>query len=148
MIEPSWDYFFYRGENLLLLEEENQFDILQGVVQPQKSLSYFRREGAGIQELENYPNGFIMLLLTRYNIVKWSAFRNSYVISNNRERQIALSQDQIYIEQENSEINIDVRYRSSKDSQKINLATVILQERLCQIAYNIHHVLIIRCYQI
>jgi hypothetical protein len=126
MIEPSWDYFFYRGENLLLLEEENQFDILQGVVQPQKSLSYFRREGAGIQELENYPNGFIMLLLTRYNIVKWSAFRNSYVISNNRERQIALSQDQIYIEQENSEINIDVRYRSSKDSQKINLATVIL----------------------
>jgi hypothetical protein len=126
MIEPSWDYFFYRGEELLPLEEENQFDILQGVVQPQKSLSYFRKEGAGIQELENYPNGFIMLLLTRYNIVKWSAFRNSYIISNNKDRQLALSQDQIYIEQENSEINIDIRYRSYKDSQSINLATVIL----------------------
>jgi len=126
MIEPSWDYFFYYGENLLPLEEENQFDIIQGVMQSQKALSYFRKEGAGVQELENAPNSFILLLLTRYNIVKWSAFRNSYVITNNRDRQIALSQDSIEIEQDNNEMNIDIRYRSYKDSQKVASTTVIL----------------------
>jgi hypothetical protein len=126
MIEPSWDHFFYYGENLLDIEEENQFDILQGVMQSQKALSYFRKEGAGIQELENAPNGFILLLLSRYNIVKWSAFRNSYVITNNRDRQIALSQDSIEIEQENNNMNIDIKYRSFRDSQKVSSATVIL----------------------
>jgi hypothetical protein len=126
MINPSWEDFFYYGENLFTLEHENEFDIIQGTIQPLKSLFYFRQEGAGIQELENYPNSFILLLLGRYNIVKWIAFRNSYVITNNYNRQIIVSQDSIRIDQEYNEVNIDIGYRSYKSSNEYTSVTVLI----------------------
>lgn len=126
MIKPSWDYFFYYNENMFTVDQENEFDIIQGIVQPQKSLAGFRQEGAGIQELENNPNSFILLLMGRYNIVRWIAFRNSYVISINSDRQLIVSQDSINLEQENNEVNIDVGHRSNKNvSQYTSISVVI-----------------------
>jgi hypothetical protein len=126
MVNPNWDFFFYYNEGLLSLEQEDDFDLLQGVMQALNSLSYFRQEGAGIQEIENNPNGFILLLLARYNIVKWVAFRNSYVVVNNPDRQLAVSQDSIDVYQENNEVNIDVGYRNFKTINKINTTNIII----------------------
>ena len=126
MINPSWEDFFYYGENLFTLEHENEFDIIQGIIQPLKSLFYFRREGVGIQELENYPNSFILLLLGRYNIVKWVAFRNTYIISNNFNRQIIVSQDSIGMTQEYNEVNIDIGYRSYKNINKYTSVSIVI----------------------
>jgi len=126
MIKPTWDHFFYYNENLFTLQEEDEFDIIQGVMQPIKSLFYFRREGAGIQELENNPNSFILLLLGRYNIVRWVAFRNSYVITNNMNRQIIVSQDSIGIIQNFNEVDIDIGYRSYKNPDKYTSISVVI----------------------
>lgn len=126
MIKPSWDYFFYYNENMFTLEQEDEFDIIQGLTQPQKSLVAFRQEGAGIQELENNPNSFILLLMGRYNIVKWISFRNTYIITNNSDRQLIVSQDSIDIFQENNEVNIDVGYRTNKNINQYTTISVII----------------------
>jgi hypothetical protein len=126
MINPSWENFFYYGENLFMIEEEDEFDIIQGIMQSLKSLFYFRQEGAGIQELENNPNSFILLLIGRYNIVKWVAFRNTYIISNNFNRQIIVSQDSIGITQEYNKVNIDVGYRNYKNINKYTSTSIVL----------------------
>lgn len=114
MVKPSWDYFFYYGENVFDLNSEDEYDILQGVMQSIRSLFYFRQEGAGISDYENYPNAFSLLFLGRYNIVKWIAFRNFYISTNNFNRQIIVSQDSIGLSQQGNMVDVDIGYRNYK----------------------------------
>lgn len=76
----DWDMFFYYGTDQLDQNDEDEFDVLQGLMQPLRSLLYFRREGTGIKDDINMPGSLSNYILTRMNVVKWFAFRNGYVV--------------------------------------------------------------------
>ena len=101
----SWDNLFYSGLNNI--EEEINIDLIQVLIQPEKSLFYFRQEGAGVKE--NIPNTFSQQMLTRYKIAKWVAFRNGY-LQGEIEKRVAISQNYIEIENNSNEQNISVYY--------------------------------------
>lgn len=118
----NWDNFFYYGENVIEKDVEDEFDVWCGILQPLKSLFYFREEGAGVSQSENLPNTLSLLMGLNYNITKWFAFRNSYVSDgrdNFPDRRIAVSQQTIGIEQDNQgNLNIDLFYISFSDYEK------------------------------
>jgi hypothetical protein len=121
----SWDYFFYRGQ--LPLPDENEFDMRQGLKQPLRSLSYFRSEGAGVQEAEGNPNALTLNILLRYNISKWVAYRNQYVTNGNLntiDRRIAVSQNNISFSLRGGELDISVFYIPFADFTKPQTTTL------------------------
>jgi hypothetical protein len=111
MLGIDFDRLFFYGEGQISLNDENEFDIWQGVLQPQKSLLYFRQEGAGLYELENRPNYIALMIKTGYAVVNWAAFRNSYVSngSNNQpDRRVAISQQTVVVQQDTQRGLLDV----------------------------------------
>lgn len=110
MIKIDWDYFFYWSKNDL--REEIEFELIQGLWQPKRSMYYNRREGAGVQESENLPNGLSMLIDLRFNIVNWIAYRNTQVSDGTDDlpdRRVAVSQAFIDINQDkkgNADVNV------------------------------------------
>jgi hypothetical protein len=110
-VNVSWDDFFYYGKQDIRIENQN--DLWIGILNDSRIYLYNRQDSVGIQE--NLPIGFASYLLLRYNITKWIAYRNSYVVNgknNTKDRRIAASQD-----------SIDVKFPDqSKYSGKIDLS--------------------------
>jgi hypothetical protein len=112
--EVTWDDFFYYGQQDI--ERENRADLWIGLLQPARTFLYNRRDSVGIEE--NKPIGLSLYILARYNIVKWAAFRNTYVSNGNqgtKDRRIATSQEAVgYLEKEKNsgEVDLEVRYVS------------------------------------
>lgn len=105
------DYFFFYGSNELDLEIEH--DIMQGLLQPKRTLFYFRDEGAGVFEYENYPAGYFMQVSLRYDIANWVAQRNTRVsdgTDNYPDRRVATSQAVIKVENLQGQVDITVLY--------------------------------------
>lgn len=111
MISPNWVYFFYYDESSL--DDMNELNLTQGLMQPRRTLYYFRQEGAGVQESENLPNSLGLFISLRYNIVKWIAYMNDYVTDGDEgfpDRRLAVSQEFITISQKGQEVDVDVFY--------------------------------------
>jgi len=107
----SWDYFFYYGKNDL--ETECRRDLLELLMQPSRSLFYFRRGSSGISEFENNPNGMRLQILGRYAIANAIAYRNTYVTDgtdDTRDRRIAVSQAGIEFSASSENLDIEIQY--------------------------------------
>lgn len=124
----DWDMFFYYGTNQLDINDEDEFDVVQGLMQPQRSLMYFRREGAGIPEFINMPGALSNYLLSRMYAVKWFAFRNNYISNgsdNLPDRRLITSQNIIGIQEvTKGELNFFVFYIPFRDYKTMK-STVI-----------------------
>jgi hypothetical protein len=104
------DIFFFYGEpgSDLLIETES--DILAGIMQPKRSLYYDRQDSSGIPEKENFPNSFVLSVMTKYDITKWNSYRNTQVSDGSNgtsDRRVAISQNSIDIKQDKTG-NMDV----------------------------------------
>lgn len=105
----SMDYFFYYGMNDF--RDECKSELLQIIIQPKKSMFFFRNNGAGVKSCENFPSGLLMQLGITYGIANSVAVRNTYTTDGANgypDRRIAVSQGSIEYEQDNSG-NIDIR---------------------------------------
>lgn len=112
-MSKEWDLFFYYEEADLL--ETIQQDIINGVVTKQNKLFYNRQDSAGVNDYENYPIGLSVTIGLRYEIVKWIAYRNTYIgdgLNSSKERRLVTSQNKIEIENNNNNIDINILYIS------------------------------------
>ena len=120
------DMFFFYGLNDIDLEIEH--DLLYGLLQPKRSLFYFRSEGAGVEEYENFPSGYFMQVSLRYDMANWVAQRNTRVSDGTKgypDRRIAVSQATIDIDTLKGNIDVQVLYIPYYNYEKptvINLA--------------------------
>lgn len=108
----DFDIFFYYGQSKL--EIENKSDLLAGLVQPSRSMYYNRQDSAGVSDKENNPNTVGLQISVRYNIVRWSAYRNSQVTdgqNNTTDRRIAISQNSVNVKNDkNGNVDINVLF--------------------------------------
>lgn len=104
-----WDMFFNYGK--INLEDEVVYDLYELLLQPKRSMYYFRDGSGGVTDYENYPSG-IQLLLMKFSIASAIAKRNNYVSNGElktRDRRAAVSQDFITIEYDkNGNVNVGV----------------------------------------
>jgi hypothetical protein len=119
------DKFFFYGK--LDLDTEVNNDLLQGIIQPKRTMFYFREEGCGASDYENSPLTYNNIVLLKYEIVNWFAFRNSYIskASDNLPERRALTSQNIIdfeIDSQNGEANLYVYYiplTNIKQMQKV-----------------------------
>ena len=107
----SIDSFFYAGK--IDLRSEIKEDIEMILVQPERSIPYFRSYGAGITEYENEPISFGMMIQLRYEIAMALATRNSYVSngdSGTPDRRAITSQMAISVKQSESGLDIEIPF--------------------------------------
>ena len=99
--------FFYWGA--IPLVDEITDDILMGLAQPKRTLSYARSYGAGISDYENAPITLTTLVMIKYEATKFMAVRNAVVTDGNAgvDRRAATSQDIVTV-QAGAAGNIDV----------------------------------------
>jgi hypothetical protein len=101
--------FFYYGQSDLDLETEH--DIFLGINQPPESMFYNRSESAKVELYENYPNTILLQIGIKYDIMNWIMYRNSNVSDGTEgtlDRRVAASQEYMALEQEESNLNIDI----------------------------------------
>ena len=107
----SWDIFFFYGKNDLDLE--SQYDLYEMLLQPKRSLYFFRRGSAGVSEYVNNPNGIDLQVFARFEIANAIAYRNTIVSrgeNGTKDRRIAVSQTSIGFESKNDELNVRILY--------------------------------------
>ena len=107
----SWDIFFFYGKNDLDLE--SQYDLYEMLLQPKRSLYFFRRGSAGVNEYINNPNGIDLQVFARFEIANAIAYRNTIVSrgeNGTRDRRIAVSQTSIGFESKDDELNVKILY--------------------------------------
>jgi len=107
----SFDNFFFYGE--ADIKRENESDLLIGLLQPKRSLFYNRRDGAGIKEYKNLPNGLQLQATLRFVIANYVAFRNTRVTggeNNTRDRRLAVSQNTIGFERRGGELDVIIQF--------------------------------------
>ena len=109
-MSQAWDNFFYYG--LGDINDENDQDLLNGIVTKKQKLFYNRSDSAGLNDFENYPQGLAIQVGLRYSIVAWIAYRNTYIGDgvNSKERRVATSQEQVTIEQTRGNNDVTVLY--------------------------------------
>jgi len=121
----DFDNFFYYG--LGDLDDEIKSDLLQLLIQPQRSLFYSRdRNSAGVTKYENWPGGVNMEVSARYDIVSAIGKRNLSVSAENPNRQVAASQSEIIINRERGQADITVPYLPLKDFRQSDTITIPL----------------------
>jgi len=114
------DCFFYYGQ--LDLDLETQSDLIQGLMQPSRSMFYNRSDGAGVPDWENHPNDLQLQIQLRYNISMYINRRNTLVGDGNFgmiDRRVAVSQFSILMEQVSEKLDITVMYIPFADYQQI-----------------------------
>ena len=108
----SSDLFFYYGNNSVELEIEA--DIVQGLIQPKRSMFYGRSDGCGASQFENYPISFSAIIQLKYDVIKWIAYRNQIIsdgTNNLPDRRVAASQNGVNVKGMNAgELDVDVQY--------------------------------------
>lgn len=90
-----------------------EFEMSQIIAQPRRSLFYFRKYGAGLNELENQPNTLLLQVKARHRVIEAVNYRNLFVTNgfeNTVDRRIATSQQAINVKQENDKLDIEVFY--------------------------------------
>jgi len=116
----DFDNFFYYGNGDLNVETAS--DLLQLVVQRKRSLLYSRsRNSAGV--MENSPNSISMKILLPFDIVSSVSNRNLTTgngQNGSKERRVAISQNQVKINQKGSESDISVFYVPFSDIKQKN----------------------------
>ena len=113
-----WDQFFYYGYGAV--EDENAFELQELVLQPDKSLFYFR--SYGVDHKYNYPVASFNQILIAYSIASAIAQRNQEVSdgSTNQDRRIAASQQSIVVtDGQNGERDIKVYYFNYANYQAV-----------------------------
>jgi len=124
----DWDMFFYYGTGLIDETDETEMDILQGCCQDNRSMFYFRQEGAGISSNENMAISLSNYIMSRMYVIKWVAFRNGYISDGRDElpdRRIATSQNMIGVQEaEKGVLNLTIYYIFFKDYT--NIASISL----------------------
>jgi len=128
----SSDYFFNYG--LLDSKDEAKHDLIEVIVQPQKSMFFFREFGAGIKNMENFPSGLRLRIAVTYGIANAVAFRNTVVTDGSEDypdRRLAVSQDSIEYKQDDAG-NLDLSifyflYADVKNPSQIMLSTGVIQ---------------------
>lgn len=110
----SSDYFFYQGEDKIPVVDECKADLMRVLVQPKKSCFFFRSEGAGIKDYENYPIGILLQINLQFGVADAIAFRNTYVTNgqdNYPDRRVATSQQSIdYAADDKGNIDLSIFY--------------------------------------
>jgi len=115
----SFDEFFYHGKNGL--DHEIEAELLQMLIQPQRTLFYNRLDSCGVNEYENAPNDLSLQVELRYNIARIVAWKNRQVSDGSNgtpDRRIAVSQNSISFEARGGELDIKVLYIPYYDYQK------------------------------
>lgn len=106
-----WDTFLYYGKGDL--EDETIYDIYEILLQPKRSLYYYRKGSAGIDEYENNPNSLSIQVFLRFDIASTIAYRNS-IVSNGEnglvDRRIGVSQNFISFISKNGDLDINILY--------------------------------------
>lgn len=136
----STDYFFFYGEGSIDPHDECKSDLMQLLVQPQRSMFFFRSNGAGVKSFENFPIGLTMQIGIPYAISSSIANRNTIVSDGTDiypDRRISTSQDAInFTIDENKNIDIAVSYLlymdvknqgDQKKPQNIKISTAGIQ---------------------
>ena len=119
-MSKNWDTFFHYGESDL--NEEAVYDIYEILLQTRRSLFYFRRGSAGINEFENNPNGMSLQIMGRFEIANTIAYRNSIVSSGadgSIDRRIAISQNAINFLAKNGSLDINILYFLYGDTETL-----------------------------
>ena len=123
-----WDMFFSYGK--IDLESEVVYDLYEVLLQPQRSLFYFRDGSGGVTEFENYPSG-INLILMKFQAASAIAKRNDYVSNGERslrDRRAATSQEFITLEYDsNGNIDLGVKFFLYNDYQSPKSANFLLK---------------------
>jgi hypothetical protein len=129
--ESSLDWFYFYDENDL--NDETQHDLVEGFIQPRRSLFYNREDGCGIPDRENMPQSIILQIGIRFDIANWIAYRNTIVSTSNegKERRAAVSQSSISVKlNKNGQVDVEVMYIPFADIEnfrKINLMGVKIE---------------------
>jgi len=123
------DAFFYYGQLDLLFEIDS--DLLQGLMQPKRSMLYHRDFGAGVPSYENFPESLAMQIELRFAVVEWISRRNQEVgdgTSGTRDRRAAASQSTISVESPaRGEVEVRLQYipyASYKNARTIRAGTL------------------------
>jgi hypothetical protein len=123
-----WDMFFYYGK--IDLESEVVYDLYELLLQPKRSMFYFRDGAGGITEFENYPSG-IQLLLMKFQAASAIANRNECVSNGDlslRDRRVATSQEFIDVDFDtDGNVTIGVRFFLYADYQSPKSANLLLK---------------------
>lgn len=111
----DFDLFFFYGQ--LDVELENEHDLIEGVVQPKRSLFYNRNDGTGVQQQGNHPNTMALHFAIRALITMFVGLRNTRVSdgrNGQRERRLAVSQNSIRFVKggQGQELDIIINYIS------------------------------------
>ena len=120
------DVFFFYGQNDLQLEIES--DITAGLIQGRRSLFYNRRDSAGIDSKENYPNSLSLNVLLRFDVVNWIAYRNTYVTdgsNNEKDRRVGVSQNFIsFVSDASGNLDVQILYIPFYDFDKKDVVSI------------------------
>jgi len=108
----STDYFFFYGEGLNDYRNECKHDVFEIVIQPQRSMPFFRSYGAGIHL--NFPLGLMQRIMVPFSITNSLAYRNLYVSDGSNgtnDMRVATSQEAISFDaDDNGNVDISVFY--------------------------------------
>lgn len=124
-MSQAWDLFFYYGK--ANSDDETRQDIINGLGTSKNKLFYNRSDSAGINDYENNPIGFAFQVGSKFNIIKWLSYRNTYTgdgKNGKKERRIATSQNQIEVILNKTSIDINVFYILFNNINKNNTLTV------------------------
>jgi len=123
------DAFFYYGQLDLLFEIDS--DLVQGLMQPKRSMFYHREYGVGVGSYENFPESLTMQVELRFAVVEWIARRNQEVgdgTNGTRDRRAAASQTTISVESPaKGEVEVRLQYipyASYKNARSISAGTL------------------------
>lgn len=103
--------FFYAG--LIDTDLQTQSEVLAILLQPKRSLFYYRSAGAGIPEYENLPVTAQMQITMAYDVVMAISLRNSRVPNGSDggvDKRIAVSQNGVTVETNGDEVSVKVLY--------------------------------------
>jgi hypothetical protein len=110
--QESFDNFFYYGVDEGRLFDEIENDVVEGLIQPKRSMFFNRQEGTGTVDRENAPNSLSFYIAARYEIIQWFAYRDRNLPPSDVDRRAAASQTSIEVEQKanSGEVDITVKY--------------------------------------
>lgn len=105
------DYFYHYGE--VDQRSEMEADLVQGLVQPPRSMFYYRSYGAGVPGYENAPVSLSTEVALKYSVASWVARRNLEVSDGSggtRDRRAITSQSAVSVRSDGDSVTVEVLY--------------------------------------
>lgn len=113
------DYFFYYGK--VAQAKEVSADLEMNLLQPKRTMFYFRSSGCEISDYENKPISLVTKILLKYSVIKAIATMNTYVTDGSngtRDRRVLSSQNNVDIASKGSELDIHISYLPMYDVEQ------------------------------